>query len=389
MGERRPIYLDNHSTTRVDPRVMETMLPFFSDEFGNASSINHFYGSAAADAVEQARSEVAVLLNVDSNSIVFTSGATESNNVALKGVMHAAGVGSHLVVAAAEHKAILDPARALELNGFEVSVVPVDSFGRIDPQTVADALRPNTALVSVMWANNEVGTINPIDEIGEVCRKRGVPLHSDAAQAAGKIELDLARSPVDLVSLSGHKLYGPKGIGILYVRRATPRIRLEPLFHGGGHERGHRSGTLPVPLVVGVGTACRLAREEMAQESIRIRELRDRLWDGVKNRVEDVRINGHLAQRLPGNLHVSFDGVNSEALLMHLKDVLAASTGSACTTAEPEPSHVLLAMGIDEDSIESSVRFGLGRFNTEDEVDRAVEALAERVRRLRQLTPRL
>ncbi|MCA9564768.1 MAG: cysteine desulfurase [Myxococcales bacterium] len=388
MKEQRPVYMDNNSTTRVDPRVLEVMLPFFSDEFGNAASINHVYGMAATVAVEQARSEVAALLNVDPRSIVFTSGATESNNLALKGVMRATGTGAHLIVAASEHKAILDPARALERDGIEVTVVPVDSFGMVDPLTVANAIRPDTGLVSIMWANNEVGTINPVDEISEICRRRSIPLHSDAAQAVGKTEIDLARSPVDMVSLSGHKIYGPKGVGVLYVRRGTPRIRLEPLFHGGGHERGYRSGTLSVPLVVGLGAACRLAMEAMATESVVVRDLRDRLWAGIKSRVDGVRLNGHPERRLPGSLHVSFEGVNAEALLMQLKDVLAASTGSACTTAEREPSHVLLAMGVDEDLIESSVRFGLGRFNDTEEIDRAVEAIVEKVSQLRRIVTR-
>jgi len=388
VGEPRPIYLDNHSTTRVDPRVLDAMLPFFCEDYGNAASVNHVFGWRAVDAVEQARSEVAGLLNVDSKSIIFTSGATESNNIALKGVMRAAGPGSHLIVNAAEHKAILDPAKALQREGFEVTVLPVDRHGSVDPQQVADALRPNTALVSVMWTNNEVGTINPIAEIAQVCRDQGVLLHSDAAQAAGKIATDLAESPVNLLSLSGHKLYGPKGIGALYVRRSTPRIKPQPVFHGGGHERGLRSGTLPVPLLVGLGTACRLTQDAMPEESENTRSLRDRLWRGLRDSLDGIHLNGHPERRLPGNLHVSFEAVNSEALLMKLKDFLAASTGSACTTAEPEPSHVLLAMGVNEDLIESSVRFGLGRFNTEDQVDRTAKAISEAVNQLRQLAPR-
>jgi len=389
MGEQRPIYLDNHSTTRVDPRVLDAMLPFFCEDYGNAASVNHVFGWRAADAVEQARAQVAGLLNVDPKCIVFTSGATESNNIALKGVMRAAGPGSHLIVNAAEHKAILDPAKALQREGFEVTVLPVDRHGMVDPQQVADAIWPNTALVSVMWANNEVGTINPLADIAQVCRERGVFLHSDAAQAAGKIATDLTESPVDLLSLSGHKLYGPKGIGALYVRRGTPRIKLEPVFHGGGHERGLRSGTLPVPLLIGLGTACRLAQDAMPEESERIRGLRDGLWRRLRDSLDGIHLNGHPEDcRLPGNLHVSFEGVNSEALLMKLKDVLAASTGSACTTAEPEPSHVLLALGVNDDLIESSVRFGLGRFNAEDEVDRTAKAISEAVKQLRQLVPR-
>lgn len=388
MGEQRPIYLDNHSTTRVDPRVLDAMLPFFCEDYGNAASVNHVFGWRAADAVEQARTQVAGLLNVDPKCIVFTSGATESNNIALKGVMRAAGPGSHLIVNAAEHKAILDPATALQREGFEVTVLSMDRYGMVDPQRVADAIRPNTALVSAMWANNEVGTINPIAEIAQVCRDRDVFLHSDAAQSAGKIATDLTESGVDLLSLSGHKIYGPKGIGALYVRRGTPRIKSEPVFHGGGHERGLRSGTLPVPLLVGLGAACRLAQDTMPEELERIRGLRDMLWRGLRDSLDGIHLNGHPERRLPGNLHVSFEGVNSDALLMKLKDVLAASTGSACTTAEPELSHVLLAMGVSEDLIESSVRFGLGRFSIEDDVYCAVKGIVETVKQLRQLAPR-
>jgi cysteine desulfurase len=386
VGQRRPIYMDNHSTTRVDPRVLEAMVPFFSDEYGNAASVNHTFGWRAGEAVDRARSQVADLLNADSKCVIFTSGATESNNLALKGVMRAAGPGRHLIINAAEHKAVLDPAKALEREGFEVTVLPVDRYGMVDPQQVADAIRPDTVLVSVMWANNEVGTINPMAEISHVCRERGVLLHSDAAQAAGKISLDLRALPVDLLSVSAHKMYGPKGVGALYVRKGSPRIKLEPLFDGGGHERGFRSGTLPVPLIVGLGVACQVAQESMPQEPKRIGELRDRFWKGLCEAVEGVHLNGHPERRLPGNLHVTFEGVNSDALLMNLKDNLAASTGSACTTAEPEPSHVLLAMDVDEGLIESSVRFGLGRFNTPEDIDLATTEISNATRQLRQLT---
>jgi cysteine desulfurase len=377
--------MDNHSTTRVDPRVLQVMLPFFDEKFGNAASVNHVYGWEAGEAVETARTQVGGLLNADPKAIAFTSGATESNNLALRGVLRSAAPGSHLIVTAAEHKAVLDTARALERDGFEVTVLPVDSFGSVSPQLVADAIRVGTVLVSVIYANNEVGTINPVPEIAKICRERGVFFHTDATQAVGRIPVDVRDAPIDLLSLSAHKLYGPKGVGALYVRRGEPRLRLEPLIYGGGHERRLRSGTLPVPLIVGFGTACELCRASLAGESSRLQTLRDRLWSGLSGKLNDVSLNGHPKSRLPGNANVSFRGVNSEALMVRLKDVVAVSSGSACTTADPEPSHVLLAMGIPSELIESTIRFGLGRFNTSDEVTTVVDAVSEAVARLREI----
>ncbi len=377
-----PIYLDNHATTRVDPRVLEAMLPYFSRQYGNAASINHAFGWEAADAVEAAREQIARLLNTTPKSMVLTSGATESNNIALKGVMRAAKPGGHLVTNAAEHRAVLDPARKLKWEGYEVTILPVDQFGMVDPQQVADAIDPNTVLVSVMLANNEVGTINPLDEIGHICRQHDVLLHCDAVQAVGKIPVDLSELPVDLLSLTAHKTYGPKGVGALYVRRGGRRISIDALFDGGGHEGHIRSGTLPVPLIVGFGQACELAGGNMPDESKTTRRLRDRLWDGLCAEIDGLVLNGHPDKRLPNNLNVSFDSVDGDALMTSLKDI-AVSSGSACTSADPEPSYVLRAMGRSDTLARASLRFGLGRFNTEDEIDTAMRVVAESVNRLR------
>ena len=373
-----PIYLDHHATTPVDPRVLSAMLPFFTEKFGNAASINHAFGWAAAEAVETAREQVARLLRAPARSLVFTSGATESNNLALKGVLGRAR-GGHLITSAAEHRAVLDPAAKLRRQGHEVSILPVDRYGILAAPQVAAALRDDTALVSVMLANNEVGTLNPVQEIGALCRARGVPFHCDAAQAAGKLPIDLDAWPIDLLSLSGHKLYAPKGIGVLYVRGDGPR--LEPLFDGGGHERRLRSGTLPVPLIVGLGAACELARQQMHDDATRIAALRDRLWAGLQ-RIPGISLNGHPTERLAGNLNVSFDGVDGEALMMSLKEI-AVSSGSACTSADPEPSHVLRAMGVGDALSRASLRFGIGRFNTEPQIDFAIEHVADAVQRVR------
>ncbi|MFN0056109.1 MAG: cysteine desulfurase family protein [Planctomycetales bacterium] len=378
----RPIYLDHQATTPVDPRVLEAMLPWLSEQFGNASSIHHAYGRRAADAVEQARGQVAELLNVDPRTLIFTSGATESNNLALKGVLRRRPAGAHLVVNAAEHRAILDPAKALEREGFGVTVVPVDHEARVHPDQIASAIQPNTVLVSVMAANNEVGTLNPLPEIAELCHDRGVWLHTDAAQYVGKLPLDLNELPVDLLSLSGHKIYGPQGIGALYVRREGRRIVLRPLFDGGGHEQRMRSGTLPVPLIVGLGAACEIARREMSTESPRLADLSDRLWQALNSKLTGMHVNGPWPERLPGNLNVSFDGVSGEALLASLTEI-AVSSGSACTSADPEPSHVLRAMGLNEQLCLASLRFGVGRFNTTDEIDRAADHVIASVSRLR------
>jgi len=378
----RPVYLDNHATTPVDPRVLAEMLPFFDRTFGNAASVNHRFGWEAAEAVDKARREVADLLNASPESLIFTSGGTESNNLALKGAMWGAPPGGRLAVAAAEHRSVLDPARKLARKGYELTLIPVTGAGQVEPQAVAEALRPGTHLVSVMLANNEVGTINPIREIAALCRSQGVLVHCDAVQAAGRIPVDVEELGTDLVSVTAHKLYGPKGVGALYIRRGDPPIRIEPLLDGGGHERRLRSGTLPVPLVVGFGAACRIAAGELGGEAERIGKLRERLWQGLSARVSGLALNGHRGARLPGNLNVSFGGVDGEALMKNLKEI-AVSSGSACTTAEPEPSHVLRAMGVPEALSKASLRFGLGRFTTAEEIDFAIDYVAETVARLR------
>lgn len=382
----QPVYLDNHATTRVDPQVVAAMLPFFDEKFGNAASINHRYGWDAAEAVENARRQIAGFLGGSPEGVIFTSGGTESNNLALKGVMRRAPPGSHLIVSAAEHRSVLDPARRLERQGHELTILPVVCTGQVEPDSVVAALRPNTVLVSVMLANNEVGTINRVDEISKICRAHSVLLHCDAVQGVGKIPIDLKHVAADLVSISAHKVYGPKGVGALWMRHHGPRIRIEPLFDGGGHERRLRSGTLPVPLIVGFGAACRLASEQLPTEATRLAALRDRLWKGLAYELAGLSVNGHLTERLPGNLNISFEGIDGEALMMKLTDI-AVSSGSACTSADPEPSHVLRAMGISEARSRASLRFGLGRFTTADEIDFAITYVAETVNRLRTSAP--
>jgi cysteine desulfurase len=380
------IYLDNHATTRVDPRVVQAMLPWFSERYGNAASISHGFGHEAADAVRAARETIAEALQCPPDSLIFTSGATESNNLAIKGVLSSFGTDAHLVGNAAEHRAVLDPAKRLRRAGHPVTIVPVDACGRVDPQRVADALQPSTRLVSVMLANNEVGTLNPVAEIGALCRERGVVFHCDASQAVGRIPVDLAQLPVDLMSFTAHKLYGPKGVGALYVRRGSPRIPLTPQIDGGGHERGLRSGTLPVPLIVGFAEAMRLAAEELEPESRRLGELRSRLQHALCSQLDGLTIHGPPTDRLPGNLNVGLDGVDGEALMVGVAQRgLAVSSGSACTSADPEPSHVLKAMGVPEGLARASLRFGLGRFNTAHEVDQAAEIVVDAVRQLRDL----
>jgi cysteine desulfurase len=359
------------------------MLPFFTEIYGNSASVSHRFGWRAAEAVEKAREQVARAIGAEAREIVFTSGATESNNIAIKGVARASTRrGNHLVTVASEHKAVLDPIKRLARQGWELTVLPCDDLGGVSPEAVANALTDRTVMVSVMAANNEVGTINPIAEIGRICHERGVVFHTDAAQAVGRIPLDVQSENVDLLSLSAHKIYGPKGIGALFVRRANPQVRLEPLFDGGGHERGLRSGTVAVPLAVGLGMAAELAVAERDRESSRLRGLRDRLHEQIAERVPGVRLNGPPDDRLPGNLNVSFTGVDGEALMMAMRDV-AVSSGSACSSASPEPSHVLLAMGLDEDTARASLRFGLGRFTTAEEIDFAVAVVADAVNRLR------
>lgn len=381
-----PIYMDNHSTTRVDPRVVEAMLPFFTDEFGNAASTSHVFGRRAAEACEQARQQVAHLIGAQAKEIVFTSGATESDNLAIKGVaaMHRKR-GNHIITVVTEHHAVLDPCKRLAREGFEVTFLPVDRTGMVDPDAVCQAITNQTVLISVMAANNEIGTIASIAAIGRIAREHGVIFHSDATQAVGRIPIDVESMTIDLLSLSGHKVYGPKGVGALYVRRRPP-VRLAPLFDGGGHERNMRSGTLAVPLIVGLGKACELAAEEMEDESHRLVALRERLHRGLVSNVDEIYLNGHPAERLSGNLNLSFAYVEGEALLMSMKDV-AVSSGSACTSANPEPSYVLKAIGLSDDLAHASIRFGLGRFNTAEEVDYTIDCVAETVRRLRRMSP--
>ncbi len=383
MSARRPVYLDNHATTRTDPRVVAAMLPYFTEHYGNSASVSHRFGWEAEEAVDRAREQIARAIGAETREIVFTSGATESNNLAIKGAAQAAiRRGKHIVTASSEHKAVLDPIKRMARDGWEVTVVDCDEHGRVDAETIAEAIHDRTVLVSVMMANNEVGTINPIAEIGRLCHERRILLHTDAAQAVGKIPIDVRRDGIDLLSLSAHKFYGPKGIGALYVRRSDPQVRLQPLLDGGGHERGFRSGTIAVPLVVGMGLAVELATVEMPEEAGRLLELRQRLHRAIAERVPGTRLNGHPNDRLPGNLNLSFADVDGEALMMAMRDV-AVSSGSACSAADPEPSHVLRAMGLDEDLARSSLRFGLGRFTTEDEIDFAAGAVASAVQRLR------
>jgi len=387
MAVKLPIYMDNHATTRVDPRVLEAMLPYFTEKFGNAASRNHEYGWKAEEAVETARGHVARLIHANPREIIFTSGATESDNLALKGAAEAYGErGNHIVTQATEHKAVLDTVKRLEKAGFEVTILPVNRDGLVDPAEVRQAVTSRTILVSIMHANNEIGVIQPLEEIGKVAKEKGVLFHVDAAQAVGKIPVDVERDGVDLLAISAHKLYGPKGVGALYVRRKNPRVELAPMIDGGGHERGMRSGTLNVPGIVGLGKACELCEKEMAAEGERLRALRDRLKDAILAGLDGVFVNGSLSQRLPHNLNLSFAGVEGEALLMGINDV-AVSSGSACTSATLEPSHVLRALGVPEELAHSSVRFGLGRFNTEDEVDYVAARVVETVKRLRELSP--
>lgn len=388
-----PVYMDNHATTRVDPRVVAVMLPYFTEQYGNPGSVSHSFGWQAKEAVDAARTEIAEAIGARDRDIVFTSGATESNNLAIRGITdRVRRKGNHLVSVATEHKAVLDPLARLGRRGFEITLLQVEQAGSdcpglLDVQRLADAIRPDTILVSVMLANNEVGVIQPLAEIAAVCRQRGVPLHCDCTQGVGKMPVDVDVLGVDLMSFTAHKIYGPKGIGALYVRRRNSAARVQPQIDGGGQEGGARSGTLNVPGIVGFAKALSLCLEEMPDERGRLAELRDRLYRGLIERLEGVILNGpNLGdeRRLPGNLNASFAYVNGEALMMSMRQ-LAVSSGSACTSANPEPSHVLRALGMDEDQTRASLRFGLGRFNTVDEVDFAVEAVTEAVRRLRKL----
>jgi cysteine desulfurase len=380
-----PIYMDYSATTPVDPRVAQKMIPFLTEDFGNPASRSHAFGWKAEGAVEEARGHVAALIGADAKEIVWTSGATEGNNLAIKGAAHFYKTkGKHLVTQKTEHKATLDTMRELERQGFECTYLDVEPNGIVDVKKLEAALRPDTILVSIMMVNNEIGVIQPIAQIGELCRSRGIIFHCDAVQAAGKLPIDLATLKVDLLTLTAHKMYGPKGIGALYVRR-KPRVRIEPQIHGGGHERGFRSGTLATHQIVGFGEAARLAKLEMATDNERIRALRDRLWKGISS-MEEVVLNGDLEQRIPGNLNVSFNYVEGESLIMAIKDI-AVSSGSACTSASLEPSYVLRALGRSDELAHSSIRFTLGKFTTQEEVDYAVDLVKAKVAKLRELSP--
>ncbi|HSY23567.1 MAG TPA: IscS subfamily cysteine desulfurase, partial [Polyangiaceae bacterium] len=388
MALKLPVFMDNNSTTPVDPRVLEEMLPYFTTKFGNAASRSHKFGWEAEEAVDYARERIALLLGAkDGKEIVFTSGATESDNLALKGVAEFyKDKGNHLITTVTEHKAILDTCKRLEKDGYQVTYLPVDQQGLVDPDDVKKAITDKTILVSVMLANNEIGTVQPIEAIGKITRERGVLFHSDAVQGLGKVEFDVQKMNVDLVSISAHKMYGPKGIGALYVRRSKPRVRLTAQMDGGGHERGMRSGTLPVPLIAGFGKACDILLKEGQAESVRMAALRERLRSRIMSKLDEVYINGSPEHRLPGNLNLSFNFVEGEGLMMAIKDV-AVSSGSACTSTSLEPSYVLRALGVGDELAHSSIRFGLGRFNTEEEVDFVADLVVSKVLHLRDLSP--
>ena len=382
-----PIYMDNNATTRTDPRVVEAMLPYFTEKYGNSASRNHAYGWEAEAAVEESREQIAALIGASAKEIIFTSGATESNNLALKG---AAAMykkkGNHIITQATEHKAVLDPCKRLERDGFQVTVLPVDRYGQVSAEQVRAAMTDKTILVSIMAANNEIGTLQPIKQIGKLCKEKGVLFHTDGVQAIGKIPIDVEEMGIDLMSMTAHKLYGPKGIGALYVRKKDPRVRLEPMIDGGGHERGMRSGTLPVPLIAGFGMACEISRKEMAEESQRTMRLREKLRRGIMDQLPESYLNGHPTERLPGNANISFAYVEGEGLMMGIKDV-AVSSGSACTSASLEPSYVLRALGVGDELAHSSIRFGIGRFTKEEEVDYVIELVVREVNRLRDMSP--
>jgi cysteine desulfurase len=382
-----PIYMDNHATTRMDPRVFEAMKPYFLDIFGNAASRNHSYGWEAEEAVEKARKQIADLIGATAKEIVFTSGATESNNLAIKGVAQMyAEKGNHIITQVTEHKAVLDTCKHLEKEGVRVTYLPVKKDGLIDLDQLRAAITDKTILISIMYANNEIGIVQPIAEIGKIAKEKGILLHTDGVQAVGKIPVNVIADNVDLLSLSGHKYYGPKGVGALYVRRRNPRVQLTAQMDGGGHERGMRSGTLNVPSIVGLGAASAIAKAEMAEETKRLQHLRDKLKDTILNSLDEVYINGTMEHHLPHSLNLSFAYVEGESLLMGINDI-AVSSGSACTSATLEPSYVLKALGAGDDLAHSSIRFGLGRFNTEEEVDYVANKVVDVVRKLRELSP--
>jgi cysteine desulfurase len=391
-----PIFLDNHSTTPMDPRVLEAMLPYFVEKFGNAASRNHSFGWAAEEVVEHARKQIAKLIIADSKEIIFTSGATESDNLAIKGADNLAikGVlemykekGTHIITSSTEHRAVLDTAKSLEAKGLAtVTYLPVDKHGLVNSEDVRNAITDKTILISIMLANNEIGTINPVKAIGKIAKEKGILFHCDATQGVGKIPVDVQDMGIDLMSFTSHKIYGPKGVGALYVRKKNPRVRIAAQIDGGGHERGMRSGTLPVPLIVGFGKACELCDQEMASDTARLTAMRDRLEAGIMATLEESYLNGHPTNRLPGNLNISFAYVEGESLLMGMKDV-ALSSGSACTSATLEPSYVLRALGVGVELAHSSIRFGLGRFNTEEEIDYTIKKIIEVVTKLREMSP--
>jgi len=386
-GNMKPIYFDNHATTQLDPRVLQAMLPYFTEHFGNAASRNHAYGWEAEEAVEKSRRQIASLIGANAKEIVFTSGATESNNLAIKGVAEMyAEKGNHIITAATEHKAVLDTCKHLEKKGCRVTYLPVMGDGRIDLDMLRGAITDQTILISIMYANNEIGVVQPVAEIGKIAKERGVLFHTDAVQAVGKIPVNVIADQVDLLSVTAHKMYGPKGVGALYVRRKSPRVQLTAQMDGGGHERGMRSGTLNVPGLVGLGEACAIAQAEMPEESQRLRGMRDRLRARLEAALDEVFINGSMEHRLPHNLNMSFAYVEGESLLMGIDDI-AVSSGSACTSATLEPSYVLKALGLGDDMAHTSIRFGLGRFNTEAEIDYVADKMIAVVTKLRELSP--
>jgi cysteine desulfurase len=384
---KTPIYLDNHATTQMDPRVLEAMLPYFTEYFGNAASRNHEFGWIAEQAVDKARKQIADLIGASPREIIFTSGATESDNLAIKGIAEMyAEKGNHIITAATEHKAVLDTCKKLEKNGYRVTYLPVKGDGLIDLDMLRESITDKTILVTIMYANNEIGVLQPVAEIGKLCREKGVLFHTDGVQAIGKVPVDVNKDNIDVMSITAHKLYGPKGVGALYVRRKAPRVQLTAQMDGGGHERGMRSGTLNVPGIVGLGEACAICQREMPEETRRLQYLRDKLRNKLEAELDEVYLNGSWEHRLPHSLNLSFAYVEGESLLMGINDV-AVSSGSACTSATLEPSYVLKALGLGDDIAHSSIRFGIGRFNTEEEIDYVADKLVNVVRKLRELSP--
>lgn len=383
-----PIYMDYNATTPIDARVLGSMMPYLTDDFGNAASINHSFGWRAEKAVEDSRNSIADFLHAEPKEIIFTSGATESNNIAIKGAYEVyKEKGNHIITQATEHKAVLDTCKYLEKHGAKVTYLPVDEFGQVRVEDLEKAITDKTILISIMAANNEIGTYQPIAEIGKIAKAKNIPFHVDAAQAAGKINLNVQELGIDALSLSAHKVYGPKGIGVLYVRGKNPHLRLAPVIHGGGHEQGLRSGTLNVPFIVGFAKACEIAKAEMFKENARLVALREQLRSGIVRQLDNVLVNGHPNNRLPNNLHLSFLGVQSDAIMMSLADEVAVSAGSACTSKSVEPSHVMKALGVSRERAAGAIRFGLGRFTTEEEVDFVAERFVSTVKRLRELSP--